>query len=139
MIDYANISTRVKAAFIDVIVLIVMIYSISFIIEQFEPIPNYIRTIAFIFVFVLYEPLLVSISGATIGHFFNDIVVMQDKQMSKKLPFYKAFIRFIIKYLLGWVSLFTIHSEEQKKALHDLAVGSVVIPFKTYKKLSTKA
>lgn len=138
MIDYANISTRVKAAVLDGIVLMVIIYSFSFALEQFGSVPNYVRIIAFIFTFFLYEHLLVSITGATVGHFFNDIVVTQENQLRKKLVFHKALLRFILKFSLGWISLLTIHSNSKKQAIHDAAAGSVVIPYKVFKNATPK-
>jgi len=124
---YATILDRVKAATIDAIVLIAMMYVASEIFSLFETIPNYIRIIVSVFVFILYEPILVSIYGGTIGHSFSKILVKQEDNSNKNLLFHIAIIRFFFKVLLGWVSLLTVTGNEKKKAIHDFIVKSIVL------------
>ena len=108
--QYAPISTRIKAVIIDSIAIIVLMYAAAEVFNLFESIPNYIRISIFVGLFIVYEPLLVSIFGATLGHFFNDIVVKQEANENKNINFPLALIRFITKSLLGWVSLLTVNS-----------------------------
>ena len=134
---YAPISTRIKAVIIDSIAIIVLMYATVEVFNLFESIPNYIRISVFVSLFILYEPLLVSIFGATLGHFFNDIVVKQEANENRNINFLLAIIRFITKSLLGWVSLLTVNSNSKKKAIHDYVAQSVVLPYKPNKKAST--
>lgn len=127
--NYAQLSTRIKAAFVDTVVLIILMYSATEILNLFDVVPNYIRIIIFTFLFLLYEPILVSIYGATIGHFFNDIVVKNEKDETKNLIFPKAILRYILKFLLGWLSFLTLSGNEKKQAIHDLAANSIVKPY----------
>ena len=124
---FSNIPSRVKAAVIDSIVLMVMIYLVSTILASFETVPTFVRVLLFIIVFGLYEPLLVSFFGATIGHSFAKIEVKQEAHPTKTLNFFQALLRFIIKYCLGWLSLLTMSSNEKRMAIHDHAVKSIVI------------
>ncbi|WP_047417003.1 RDD family protein [Cellulophaga sp. Hel_I_12] len=126
-VSYAVLPERVKAAIIDSIVLIVMMYAVSELFGVFETVPDSFRILAFISIFILYDPILTSIYGGTIGHSFSKILVKSAKNPLKNISFPLAIIRFIIKFFLGWLSLLTVTSNEKRKALHDFAVNSIVI------------
>ncbi len=127
--NYAKLSTRVKAAVIDSIVLMILMYSATEIFNLFESVSNTFRILVFIFIFLLYEPILVSIFGATIGHFFNDIVVKKEKNETQNINFPSAIIRFILKASLGWLSLLTINGNKKGQAIHNSFVKSIVKPY----------
>lgn len=132
---YAHLFTRVKAAFIDSIAFVILIYSATEVFNLIENVPNYVRIVTFLSVFVLYEPILISIYGATAGHFFNDIVVKRESDETKNVIFIYALGRFLTKVLLGWISLLTVNGDSKMKAIHDYVGKSVVLQYKT--KLST--
>ncbi len=116
---YAGLFTRVKAVIIDNIAIIILMYSATEIFNLITDVPNAVRVIVFVLIFLLYEPILVSTFGATIGHFFNDIVVKREANEEKNINFFFAIGRFITKVLLGWISLLTINGNDKKKAIHD--------------------
>jgi uncharacterized RDD family membrane protein YckC len=39
----------------------------------------------------------------------------------------QAFFRYVLKISLGWISFLTMHSNSQRRAIHDFAAGSVMI------------
>ncbi len=125
--DYPILLDRVKAATIDAIILIAIMYAASEVFALFESVPNYIRMIVLVFVFILYDPIFTSLFGGTIGHSFIGIGVRKDNDTDDNISFPNAFLRFIIKAILGWISLLTITGNKKKKAIHDFAVNSVVI------------
>ncbi|EDP69505.1 hypothetical protein FBALC1_17227 [Flavobacteriales bacterium ALC-1] len=125
--DYARLQSRIKAAVIDVIILMALMYCTSELLNSIENVNPSVRMYLFILYFVLYEPLLVSVFGNTLGHYYSDIKVRQEKNNGKKISFPLALIRFIIKSLLGWLSLLTITGSEKSQAIHDSIVKSVVI------------
>ena len=84
--------------------------------------------------FLLYEPLFVSLFGASIGHMFLDLRVKKETDNSKNIYFHIAILRFIVKSVLGWVSFFTVNSDDKKRAIHDHLAKSVVLSVK--KKIS---
>jgi len=110
--DYPSLQLRIKAAVTDFIILVFAMYCTSELLN---------------FYFVLYEPLLVSCFGNTLGHYFSDIKVKQELNNEKNMSFPLALLRFTIKSLLGWLSLLTITSSEKRQAIHDSLVKSVVI------------
>ena len=126
-INYALLPSRVKAAVIDGIILIASLYLITEVFTLFDNVPNYVRMIAFILIFILYDPIFTSFLGATIGHSYSGIKVKKEDNPSENINFLNAIIRFVTKVFLGWISLLTVTSNEKKKAIHDLIVGSIVI------------
>lgn len=125
--NYAPLFDRVKAAFIDAIVLIGAMYAISEIFALFEEVPNALRIIASVIIFILYDPFFTSFYGGTIGHSYAKIGVRSDEETEKNIPFLKALIRFLLKATLGWISLLTTTGNEKRKAIHDFAVNSIVV------------
>ncbi len=93
----------------------------------FETVPDYIRLLAFVLIFILYDPLLTSIFGGTVGHMLLGIRVKRESDTQMNIPFLLAIVRFIVKVLLGWVSLLTVSGNKKGKAIHDLVVRSVVL------------
>lgn len=127
---YAEVFNRVKAAFIDGVVLIVLMYSVTEVFNVFELIPNYVRISVFVVLFLLYEPILISVFGATVGHFFNDIEVKRASNEQKNIIFPMAVFRFLFKLFLGWISLLTVRSNDKGQAIHDYIGGSVVLKYR---------
>lgn len=128
-IKYPDVSDRVKAAVADACVMIAFMLLLSVIFSKFEHVPDYARIIGFIFIFGLYDPLFTNIFGGTIGHMIMKIQVKRIKSQEKNIVLPLAMIRFVVKTLLGWVSLISIGYHKQNLALHDMLVGSIV----TYK------
>lgn len=71
--------------------------------------------------------MMTSVFGATLGHRSMGIRVSKVSDHGKKIPFPLALVRYVIKALLGWVSLLTVGSSKSRLAIHDMAVGSVVL------------
>ncbi len=93
----------------------------------FDTVPNFVRVIAFFLLFVFYDPIMVSKYGATVGHTFSKISVKREKDTNQNLSFVQAFLRFLVKLSLGWISLITVAGNEKRKAIHDFVANSVVI------------
>ena len=123
--DKPGLLLRVKATTNDSIILIVLMGITADIFARIGGVPVYSRVIAFLVIFVLYEPIMVSQIGSTFGHHMNKLKVQRDDN-GKRLSFGTAFIRFIIKATLGIISLFTVTVSKDKKAIHDMIVNSTV-------------
>ena len=123
--EYATMLERVKSTTIDTIVLIAAIYFISEILNLFENIPNYIR-ITFFAGILLYEPICTAL-GATIGNDKMEIRVRSNSDHNKRINLVQAIIRFIFKFLFGWLSFITYFSSKKNRTIHDYISGSVMI------------
>jgi len=127
MDKYARIQSRVKAAILDGIIIMLLMYAFSEILSHFDNVPVWVRTTLAIFVFILYEPIFISSFGQTIGQSYNGIMVKRDGDIKKNIIFPLAILRFVFKMFLGWISLLTITGNEKRKAIHDFIANSVVI------------
>ncbi|WP_369806237.1 RDD family protein [Desertivirga arenae] len=74
----------------------------------------------------LYEPLCTAF-GCTIGNYMKGIRVRNREDHSQRINVFQAFLRYTFKLGLGTISFFVIHSNDEKRALHDMVSGSVVL------------
>lgn len=125
--EYAILPSRIKAVVIDAIILIASMYLISELFASFETVPEYVRMAVFVLVVLLYDPIFTSMFGGTIGHSRSGITVRSESNHSKYISFPLAILRFVLKTFLGWLSLLTVTSSENRQAIHDLAAKSVVL------------
>ncbi|MET2984992.1 RDD family protein [Aureibaculum conchae] len=126
-IEYALLPNRVKAAVIDSIILIGMIFLASETLALFDNVPNYVRIIVFVLFFILYDPIFTTIYGGTIGHSKMNLSVRNAQNPENKINFIRALFRFIFKATLGWFSFLTISGNEKRQAIHDFVGNSIVI------------
>ena len=122
---YPSIPKRIKAAAIDSIIIlisVVLLMTAYYYTGVESPI---IGVLAFS-IFLLYEPILVSWKGRTLGHkLFNFRVI--DVETISNIGFIKAVGRYLIKSFLGIFSLFWALFTNRQQSLHDLATNSAVI------------
>lgn len=124
---FPSLLTRVKALVIDAIVLLILFSLASILIDKFEHTPTYVRVFIFVFAFYIYEPLFVTLFGGTIGHHILGVNVKQINRPQQKINALQAIVRFLTKYLLGWISFLTLIGNKRKRGIHDLASGSIVL------------
>ena len=74
---------------------------------------------------LLYEPVLVSFTGGTLGHYFTNLRVVDDCN-GGNVSFLKACARVVIKGLLGWYSFVVMMATRRNQAVHDLLTRSTV-------------
>jgi uncharacterized RDD family membrane protein YckC len=124
---YPGLPERIKALVIDVGVLLIVFLLAFNIIDFIGGAPGYIRGAILLFMFFLYDPLMVGFFGFTIGHYFMKLRVRDNGNPSKKLLLPLAFLRSFIKGSIGWMSFLTIGFNDRRRAFHDMASGAVVI------------
>ena len=125
--NYPGVSDRVRAVIADSFVIIIFMIIVTYTFSIFENVPDSARIIAFVFIIFLYDPIFISAFGGTIGHMMFGIRVKREKNQQKNIHFPLAIIRFLVKTLLGLISLLTVSGNKKRKAIHDSIVGSVVI------------
>lgn len=74
---------------------------------------------------LVYEPLCTS-RWCTLGQRVMGIRVRSFPEL-EPISVGKAYFRIIVKLILGWVSFLTIGFSKQRRAIHDMAVSSVVV------------
>jgi uncharacterized RDD family membrane protein YckC len=124
---YARASVRVRAALTDSVVFGVSLLMLLLLFEAMHLASAVAMPLFFTWVvaFVVYEPVLVSWRGATIGHMAYNLRVL-DRRTGRPPTLPKAIVRTFIKSLLGLVSFVAMSLTRQHQALHDLATGTVV-------------
>lgn len=125
--SYPGVSRRIKALFTDTVMMVLFMLLFTALFSQFEKVPDEARIMAIVFIFLLYDPLFTTFTGATLGHRLFGLRVRSAGDYTKNVIFPLALIRFLVKAALGWISLLTVHNNPQRKAIHDMLVGSVVV------------
>ena len=112
---------------IDLLFILISMAFISQLIGLLNGVPDGIRIGAFIALFFLYDPLMTSMAGGTLGHMAVGIRVKKQGKEEENIHFFAALLRFAVKSFLGWISLLTVTANQRKRAIHDMAGGSVVV------------
>ncbi len=129
--NYPTVLERVKAIILDSVLMVVFMIVATYVFSLFDSVPDFARITVFIAIFLLYDPILTSAFGGTIGHIMMGIRVKRESNVLKNISLPFALLRYIIKALLGVVSFLTISANEKRKAIHDYVAGSVVIYIKS--------
>jgi uncharacterized RDD family membrane protein YckC len=74
---------------------------------------------------LLYEPVLVSFTGGTLGHHFTNLRVVDDRS-GGNVGFLKACARVVLKGVLGLYSFVILAATRRNQAVHDLLTRSTV-------------
>lgn len=123
---YPSLVERLQSTFIDTIIIVILMVVFSNVLEGFNNVPEWIRILLFVFLFVVYEPLLMTF-GCTVGNYIKGIRVRKNEDINQKINIGQSIIRYPIKLSLGFISFLTINSNLRRRAIHDLASGSVMI------------
>lgn len=124
---FPSLLVRMKALFIDVIVMLIIFTATTLFIDTFGDIPDFVKGSIAIFMFYLYDPMLTSLTGSTLGHKAMKLKVRKYKDPEKRISFGQALIRFLTKGSLGWLSFLTVTGNERKRAIHDIVSGSIIL------------
>ena len=124
--QYPMLIERIQSLFIDLILMIVLMYLFSAILDKFQDPPNWIRITLYLGIWAIYAPLCTA-TGCTLGQYIKGIRVRSFPNMHRKINFVRALVRYVIKTTLGWISFITINTNPEKRAIHDFAGESVMI------------
>ena len=123
---YPLLTDRIQSTLIDSVLIIILMFLFANLLDNMNNPPDWIRIVMFVSIWLIYEPLCTSL-GFTLGNYIKDIRVRNESKPEKKINIFQALVRYIIKVLLGWLSFLTIGSDSKRRAIHDLAAGSVMI------------
>lgn len=123
-VEYPRILRRYLSTFIDAWFIITLLIIVPYIVGD-EDNTLSVKIIIALIMLIFYEPLLTS-KICTLGQKTMGIRVRKASN-NQKLSYAGALLRVIIKWLLGFISLFSIIFSKDKRAIHDFASGSVVI------------
>jgi len=123
---YARFTRRLRGLALDFILFLVLMVCALQIAVAFNN-SELARIVGFGFAigFFLYEPLLVSLLGGTVGHYLSNMRVVDDRT-NGNVSFLKAVGRVAIKAILGWYSFISMVAARRHQAVHDLLTRSTV-------------
>jgi len=123
---YARFSRRLRAMLFDWIITLIVIYGAVLLATSVGS-DDFSRALGVLVIvaLLLYEPILVSRIGGTLGHYFNNLRVV-DKDDGGNISFPKACARAVIKGVLGLYSFVILAATSRNQAVHDLLTGSTV-------------
>lgn len=124
---YPSLLKRIQSVAIDTVLIFFVAYLIFSLLDSYSFAALNLKAVFFILIFVLYEPLMVTFTGGTLGHKVMEITVRQELNHNEHILLASAFLRFFAKVLLGTLSLLTVTLNDEKRAIHDMVSGSVVI------------
>ncbi len=107
-----------------------LMFLASTILEKINPSQEeddgWIRAVIFISIWGIYEPISM-VFGSTLGNYLMNIRVKKATDINERINLLQAYIRFVVKLSLGWISFLTIHGNKERRASHDFAAGTVMI------------
>ena len=124
--EYPRLLDRIQSTMIDTLFMIFLMFLATPILEKFPNAPDWVRMVAFFGIWFVYEPLCTSL-GFTLGNYIKNLRVRKHSDITKRINIFQAIIRYIFKLGLGWISLLTVTSNREKRAIHDMVAGSIVI------------
>lgn len=123
---YARFSRRLRGLFIDWTISLVVMFGALMIASSLrnDDVSRALGIGVVLFV-LLYEPVLVSMTGSTIGHRMTNMRVVDDAH-GGNVSFLKAVARFVIKNLIGLYSFVAMATTRRNQTVHDLLTKSTV-------------
>ena len=123
---YAQFSRRLRAIVVDWIIAMAAIFGAVLVAVTVQS-DNCSRALGILVVIalLLYEPVLVSFTGGTLGHHFTNLRVVDDRS-GGNVSFLKACARVVLKGVLGWYSFVILAATRRNQAVHDLLTRSTV-------------
>lgn len=125
--NFPSLVKRFQSLLIDQVFIIICIATFSLLLaDTDQESTGALRGFLLFGLFFLYEPFCMAF-GCTIGNYIAGIRVRRFKARDKRISIFNSYLRFIVKIFLGIISFFTVTSNKSKRAIHDMAAGSIVV------------
>jgi uncharacterized RDD family membrane protein YckC len=123
---YARFSRRLRGMMLDWAITLIVIFGAVLAAVTVRS-DNFSRALGILVLIalLLYEPVLVSFTGGTLGHYLTNLRVV-DERDGGNISFLKACARVVIKGLLGLYSFVILAATRRNQAVHDLLTRSTV-------------
>jgi uncharacterized RDD family membrane protein YckC len=121
--NYPNLLRRYVASLVDLAVIITAIYWCAKL-PFYRP-DSALGTAVCLAVVAIYEPLLTAYA-CTLGQALMRFRI-RTADLQKRPGMARAYIRVSVKYALGLLSFLTLPARRDRRAVHDLAAGTIVI------------
>jgi uncharacterized RDD family membrane protein YckC len=124
---YPPLIKRFQSLIIDMVFIIVCMFIISIVLSNFnEDKTGILKGILLVGLFFIYEPFCMAF-GCTIGNLISGIRVRKYLDENRHINLFNSYLRFVVKLFLGIISFLTVTTNRQKRAIHDMAAGSIMV------------
>jgi len=125
---YARAAPRLQAYLRDFLVYMAILVSCMLVaVTVGTSLATQICVVSCIVTFMFYEPVCIALAGGTIGHLSLNLRIAREQDLGP-VSFRQAFVRTLVKGLLGLPIFLFIYFTAKSQGIHDLAAGTVVIP-----------
>jgi uncharacterized RDD family membrane protein YckC len=123
---YARFSRRFRGIVLDWMIVMAILFGAVMLASMVRN-DNFSRALGILVIttLLLYEPVLVSFTGSTLGHYFTNLRVV-DERSGGNVSFLKACARVALKGVLGLYSFVILAATRRNQAVHDLLTKSTV-------------
>jgi uncharacterized RDD family membrane protein YckC len=84
------------------------------------------RVGSILLIILAYEPVLTS-KLCTVGQFAMNLRVRRYESEAEYISLSAAYLRYVVKVMFGFYSFFAMSFNRERRALHDLVAGSIVV------------
>lgn len=123
---YATLPMRIKAIAIDSLIVSLLLMALLQVLGLYFPKHSVLTAFAIFGMLLLFEPILISSFGCTIGQYLMGIRVILKKDETL-CPFHLSIIRYIVKIILGSLSLFYMLFSSNRQGIHDYCAKTIVV------------
>ena len=123
---YPELGIRYRSIFIDTLVMVLLMFLASWLFSAWDNAPDEARMTAFVLIWGVYEPLANTLGG-TVGNRLMKVAVRRFADETRRPNLVQSCMRYAVKLALGWLSFFTMGSNQKRRAIHDFASGTVVV------------
>lgn len=124
--SYPRLLRRYVSTLLDGFLLLVIVLTVPDFLQGTAWGVTAIRVSLFLFLALGYEPLL-TWRTCTLGQYVMGIRVRRASDPESHINLLAAYVRYLVKIFLGFISLFTIVFTRRRQAIHDLVTRSVMI------------
>lgn len=126
MIRYPTLKQRYVSSLIDGVVILFIVLLGTIVYQGDDQRVLDARLVILVAIILSYEPILTS-QLCTIGQLIVGIRVRDHSDTARKISVVRAYLRTVVKVLLGGYSFFAMGFSKERRAVHDFAIKSVVV------------
>ena len=124
MLHYPELNRRYFCSFIDGMIVFTTAMAVGLALQGERLVG--VRIAAILLVVFTYEPVLTS-RLCTAGQVAMGLRVRRYNALNERISLPAAYLRYMVKLILGFYSFFAMSFNKERRAVHDLVAGSIVV------------
>ena len=124
---YPTLIVRVQALFFDFFVVGAIVFNSSrTFFSDYQGEYMLLKILMSVMALLVYES-IANTTGGTLGYRAMGLKIRRFGELNKKLRFSQSFMRSVMKFAFGWISLLSVNIDPHRRAMHDKASGALVL------------